>query len=92
MNGYNNMAGAGGRKLNVQSFPRPPVVERVNRHIQIKWHGQLIADCPPGEAYWVLETHHPPSTFFCLLLTFPLPLLSCSISAPFGGGGALDVF
>lgn len=48
------------RKHNVTTFPRPPVVERTNRHIQIKWHGQVLADCPPGEAYWVLETHHAP--------------------------------
>lgn len=56
------MAGsAPSRTLNVQSFPRPPLVERCNRHIQIMWHGALIADCPAGEAYWVLETHHAPS-------------------------------
>jgi hypothetical protein len=48
------------RKHNVTTFPRPPIVERVNRHIQIKWHGQLLADCPPGEGYWVLEAHHAP--------------------------------
>lgn len=54
------------RKHNVTTFPRPPVVERTNRHIQIKWHGQLLADCPPGEAFWVLETHHAPG---------PLPFL-----------------
>jgi hypothetical protein len=48
------------RKHNVTTFPRPPIVERTNRHIQIKWHGQLLADCPPGEAYWVLEAHHAP--------------------------------
>jgi hypothetical protein len=58
MNGY-NMASM--PKLNVQSFPRPPLVERTPKHIQIKWHGELIADCPAGLAYWVLETHHPPS-------------------------------
>lgn len=50
------------RKHNVTTFPRPPIVERTNRHIQIKWHGQLLADCPPGEAYWVLEAHHAPGT------------------------------
>src|SRR5690606_20551545 len=43
------------RKHNVTTFPRPPIVERINRHIQIKWHGQLLVDCPPGEAFWVLE-------------------------------------
>ncbi|KAL2121780.1 hypothetical protein VTJ04DRAFT_2235 [Mycothermus thermophilus] len=48
------------RKHNVTTFPRPPIVERINRHIQIKWHGQLLVDCPPGEAFWVLEAHHAP--------------------------------
>lgn len=51
------------RKHNVTTFPRPPIVERTNRHIQIKWHGQLLADCPAGEAYWVLEAHHAPGPF-----------------------------
>lgn len=46
-------------KLNVQAFPRPPLLERTPRHLQVKWNGQLIADTK--EAYWVLETHHPPS-------------------------------
>lgn len=46
-------------RLNVQSFPRPPLLERTPRRIQIKWHGEVIADT--HEAYWVLETHHPPS-------------------------------
>ena len=46
-------------KLNVQKFPRPPLLERTPRHLQIKWHGQTIADT--NEAYWVLETYHAPS-------------------------------
>lgn len=48
-------------KLNVQSFPRPPLLEKTPRHLQIKWNNQLIADTK--EAYWVLETHHPPSMY-----------------------------
>lgn len=47
--------------MNVQSFPRPPLIERTSQHLQIKWRGQLIADTK--EAYWVLETYHPPSKF-----------------------------
>src|SRR6202035_5427846 len=43
-------------KLNVHNFPRPPLLERTPRHLQIKWHGQLIADTK--DAYWVLETTH----------------------------------
>lgn len=51
-------------KLNVQSFPRPPRLERTTRHLQIRWQGQVIADTAntTDAAYWVLETHHPPST------------------------------
>ncbi len=45
--------------MNVQSFPRPPLLERTARHLQIKYKGEVIADTT--EAYWVLETHHPPS-------------------------------
>jgi uncharacterized protein (DUF427 family) len=51
-------------KLNVQNFPRPPLLERTPRHLQIKWHGQTIADTE--DAYWVLESYHPPSTHFSL--------------------------
>ncbi|CAG8959824.1 hypothetical protein HYFRA_00001732 [Hymenoscyphus fraxineus] len=47
--------------MNVQSFPRPPLIERTSRHLQIKWRGQLIADTK--EAYWVLETYHPPTYY-----------------------------
>lgn len=43
----------------MQSFPRPPLLERTPRRIQIKWQGEVIADTQ--EAYWVLETHHAPS-------------------------------
>jgi uncharacterized protein (DUF427 family) len=46
-------------KLNVQNFPRPPLLERTPRHLQVKWNGQTIADTK--DAYWVLETYHPPS-------------------------------
>lgn len=53
-------------KLNVQSFPRPPLLERTPRHLQVKWNGQLIADTK--EAYWVLETHHPPSKLYLSIL------------------------
>lgn len=58
-------------RLNVQSFPRPPLLERTSRHLQIKWHDQIVADTK--DAYWVLETHHPPSQ---ALLPCPRPFLS----------------
>lgn len=47
-------------KMNVQSFPRPPKLEKISRQIRISWEGQDIADTK--DAYWVLETHHPPSS------------------------------
>ncbi|KAI9870227.1 MAG: hypothetical protein M1830_004507, partial [Pleopsidium flavum] len=46
-------------KLNVNHFPRPPLLEKTPRHLQIKWNDVLIADTK--DAYWVLETTHPPS-------------------------------
>lgn len=82
-------------KLNVHNFPRPPLLERTPRHLQVKWQGQLIADTK--DAYWVLETTHPPnkpiydiSQFFssyvkesfisCYLLTaFPSILLPTNL-------------
>ena len=59
-------------KLNVQSFPRPPLLERTPRHLQVKWRGQTIADTK--EAFWVLETYHPPSK--CIPLFQPLQIHS----------------
>lgn len=46
-------------KLNVHNFPRPPLLEKTPRHLQVKWWDQTIADTK--DAYWVLETTHPPS-------------------------------
>lgn len=58
-------------KLNVQSFPRPPLLERTPRHLQIKWDNKLIADTK--EAFWVLETHHPP-TYYLPPSSIKIPL------------------
>ena len=52
------------QRLNVQQFPRPPLLERTPRHLQIRWNDELIADTK--DAYWVLETHHPPSAWFAI--------------------------
>ena len=46
-------------KINVNKFPRPPLLEKTTRHLQVKWRDQTIADT--SDAYWVLETTHPPS-------------------------------
>ena len=64
-------------KLNVQSFPRPPLIEKTNRHLQVKYQGQIIADTK--DAYWVLETYHPPSMFYLSIFFISLSrtLQSC---------------
>ncbi|CCF32891.1 hypothetical protein CH063_00133 [Colletotrichum higginsianum] len=48
-------------KMNVQTFPRPPLLEKISRHLQIVWNDQVIADTQ--NAYRVLETHHPPTYY-----------------------------
>lgn len=48
-------------KLNPRTFPRPPAIEKTSRHLEVRWHGQLIAETTDG--YWVLETHHPPTYY-----------------------------
>jgi uncharacterized protein (DUF427 family) len=47
-------------ELNVHNFPRPPLLERTPGHLVVKWNNIVIADTK--DAYWVLETTHPPST------------------------------
>ncbi|KAH8648601.1 hypothetical protein BX600DRAFT_442888 [Xylariales sp. PMI_506] len=64
-------------RLNVQTFPRPPLLEHTPRHLQIKWNGQLIADTK--DAYWVLETHHPP-TYYLPPSSIKVPLTQTSRS------------
>ena len=46
-------------KLNVQSFPRPPLLEKISHHVLVKYQNHTIAETK--DAYWALETHHPPS-------------------------------
>ena len=48
-------------KLDVQTFPRPPLVERTPRRLRIEWNGREVLSTT--EAYWVLETHHPPTYY-----------------------------
>ena len=47
--------------LDVRTFPRPPALEKLSRHLQIRWHGVVVADT--RDAYWVLETHHAPTYY-----------------------------
>jgi len=44
-------------KLNVHSFPRPPLLERTPRHLVIKWNGDTVADTK--DAYWVQPSKCP---------------------------------
>ena len=50
-------------KLNVHSFPRPPLLEKTPRHLVIKWgsNGNETTVADTRDAYWALETTHPPS-------------------------------
>ncbi|KAL9639524.1 MAG: hypothetical protein Q9164_000877 [Protoblastenia rupestris] len=58
-------------KLNVQSFPRPPHLEKVPRNVLVKYQNQTIAETK--DAYWALETHHPP-TYYLPQTSFAIPL------------------
>ncbi|KAK6594610.1 hypothetical protein H4I96_10341 [Botrytis cinerea] len=59
-------------RLNVQNFPRPPLLEKTSRHLVVKYRGQTIAET--SDAYWVLETYHSP--------TYYLPATSLSSEFP----------
>ncbi|PHH90990.1 hypothetical protein CDD83_2011 [Cordyceps sp. RAO-2017] len=48
-------------RLNVQNFPRPPLLQKISRHVRITYQGQELVDT--REAYWVLETHHAPTYY-----------------------------
>ena len=65
-------------KLNPRNFPRPPLCEKTPRHLQVKWNGQLIADTK--DAYWVLETHHPP-TYYLPPSSIKVPLSTTAKSS-----------
>ncbi|KAK4092236.1 hypothetical protein Purlil1_3489 [Purpureocillium lilacinum] len=74
-------------KLNVQSFPRPPALQKISRDIRITFRGDTIAQTQ--DAYWVLETHHPPSGFpvmtpisFGRALLFLQPLMGTAYYLP----------
>lgn len=56
---------------NNQSFTHS-LVEKVNQHILITWHGHIIVDCPSGSAYWDPLLTYQPSTFFVSCLPRPL--------------------
>lgn len=45
----------------VWDYPRPPRLEPCDRHIQVMFHGVVVADT--HRAYRVLETSHPPTYY-----------------------------
>lgn len=50
--------------LDPKTFPRPPSLSRIQKHILIKWPGpagSIIAET--RNASWVLETFHPPTYY-----------------------------
>lgn len=66
------------KKLNPRNFPRPPLCEHTPRHLQVIWNGTVIADTK--EAYWVLETYHPP-TYYLPPSSLKVPLSTTSHSS-----------
>ena len=48
----------------VWDYPRPPRLERTNKHLKIIFNGKVIAETDRG--YRVLETSHPPVYYFPL--------------------------
>lgn len=47
--------------MNVHKFPRPPALELCKRRVRVIFDNVLLADS--NDAYWVLETHHPPTYY-----------------------------
>jgi len=45
----------------VWDYPRPPRIEKVSKHVQVFFCGELIADT--WAAFRVLETSHPPTYY-----------------------------
>ncbi|BFZ53694.1 hypothetical protein PYCC9005_000724 [Savitreella phatthalungensis] len=59
-----------GKPIDVHTFPRPPLLERVPFRLQILCSGADPANPRPQDtiadtrnAWWVLETHHPPTYY-----------------------------
>ncbi|CAN5639508.1 DUF427 domain-containing protein [soil metagenome] len=46
----------------VWDYPRPPRLERTNKHLKIIFNGEIIAETNRG--FRVLETSHPPIYYF----------------------------
>lgn len=62
-------------KLNPSTFPRPPLCEPTSRHLLVRWNGTTIAETK--EAFWVLETYHPP-TYYLPPSSLKIPLTRTS--------------
>jgi len=63
----------------VWDYPRPPAVERCERHVRVEWAGEVLADSI--HALRVLETSHPP-TIYIPPVDVRLSLLTASDAGP----------
>lgn len=68
----------GSGQESVWDYPRPPKLEKVNKHLKVVFNGRLIADTRNG--YRVLETSHPPAYYF------PVADVSTEVLHPVSGG------
>ena len=66
----------------VWDYPRPPRLEQINKHIQIIFNGQLLADT--RHVYRVLETSHPPVYYL------PLDGIRTEFLKPATGGSCCE--
>jgi uncharacterized protein (DUF427 family) len=51
----------GAGQESVWDYPRPPRLEKTAKHVQVHFHGKLIADT--HQAQRILETSHPPNYY-----------------------------
>lgn len=65
----------------VWDYPRPPLLERSNKHVEIRSGDALIADT--SDAYRVLETSHPPTWYL------PAASFAPGVLTPAGGRGSV---
>lgn len=52
----------GPNQESVWDYPRPPTVEKVNKHLKVEFNGKIIAETHAAKR--VLETSQPPAYYF----------------------------
>jgi len=76
----------------VWDYPRPPRLEKVDKHLRVEFGGQVVAETTA--AYRVLETSHPPTYYFPpedVRTDFLLPAKGSSICEWKGAASYFDV-